>query len=103
MKALITGGAGLVGSETSRLLAQKGFEIISVDNFMRGRIFGPSGDTRKVMDRLHKDLNITHYEIDIRDDRLPELMKGVDLIVHTAAQPSHPRSIEIPEEDFDIN
>ncbi|MDG7047167.1 MAG: hypothetical protein JRN53_06250 [Nitrososphaerota archaeon] len=30
-------------------------------------------------------------------------MKGVDLIVHTAAQPSHPRSIEIPMEDFEIN
>jgi len=103
MKALITGGAGLVGSEVSRLFAEKGFEIITVDNYMRGKIFGPAGDTRRVMEGLRRSYNITHYEMDIRDDGVGELMKGVDLIVHAAAQPSHPRSIEIPMEDFSIN
>ncbi len=103
MKALITGGAGLVGSEVSKLLSEKGFEIITVDNYMRGKIFGPAGDTKGVMEKLRHAYNITHYEIDIRDDKVKELMKGVDLIVHTAAQPSHPRSIEIPMEDFEIN
>jgi nucleoside-diphosphate-sugar epimerase len=44
------------------------------------------------------------YNIDIRDvNKLQELIKGSDLIIHTAAQPSHPKSIEIPLEDFSIN
>lgn len=103
MKVLITGGAGLVGSECCRLFSEKGWDVISVDNNMRGTIFGKEGSTKSNADEVMKDHNIENHEIDIRDDRMEALIKKADAIVHTAAQPSHPRSIEIPVEDFQIN
>jgi len=103
MKILVTGGAGLVGSECCKLFAEKGWNVISVDNYMRGKIFGKDGDTSVTMKRLIKDYNIEHYEIDIRDEKIIEILKGVDAVIHTAAQPSHPKSIELPLEDFQIN
>ena len=45
MKILVTGGAGLVGSECSRLFAERGWNVITVDNYMRGKLFGKEGDT----------------------------------------------------------
>ena len=44
---LITGGAGLVGTECCRLFAEKGWRVISVDNYMRGEIFGAEGNTKE--------------------------------------------------------
>ena len=103
MKVLVTGGAGLVGSECCRLFSEKGWDVISVDNYMRGKIFGREGDTKKVMEKIRKDFNVEHHEIDIRDEKIIELIKKSDAVIHAAAQPSHPRSIEIPVEDFQIN
>jgi len=103
MKVLVTGGAGLVGSECCRLFAEKGWYVISVDNYMRGRLLGKEADTSIVMKKLLKEYNIEHYEMDIRDPKMWDLLKKVDATIHTAAQPSHPRSIEIPIEDFQIN
>ncbi len=103
MKILVTGGAGLVGSECCRLFSSEGYEVISVDNYMRGKIFGTDGNTSSTMKALTDELDIEHHDIDIRDEKMGELVKNVDAIIHTAAQPSHPRSIEIPVEDFQIN
>lgn len=103
MKILVTGGAGLVGSECCRLFSEKGWDVISVDNYMRGRIFGREGNTKNVMEKIRKDFNVEHHEIDIRDEKIIELIKKSDAVIHAAAQPSHPRSIEIPVEDFQIN
>ena len=103
MKVLITGGAGLVGSECIRLFSERNWEVVSVDNYMRGKIFGEQGDTRSNMKRVLEKCNITHFEMDIRNKQIGELIKEVDAVIHTAAQPSHPRSIEIPIEDFQIN
>lgn len=103
MKVLVTGGAGLVGSECCKLFAGKGHKVVSIDNFMRGKIFGADGNTKGNMDALVKDYDIEHHNIDIRDEGVADIIKGVDAVIHTAAQPSHPRSIEIPMEDFQIN
>jgi len=103
MRILITGGAGLVGSECCRLFAGKGHQVVSVDNYMRGEIFGSEGSTKANMQRLLKDLDIEHHEIDIRDERIVPLLRKADAVIHTASQPSHPKSIEIPMEDFQIN
>ena len=103
MKILITGGAGLVGSECCRLFAEKGCYVISVDNYMRGRLLGKEADTSIIMKKLLKEYDIEHHEMDIRDPKIIGLLKKVDAVIHTAAQPSHPRSIEIPLEDFQIN
>jgi len=105
MKVLVTGGAGLVGSECCRLFAEKGAQVISIDNYMRAKIFGLGGDTRNIIRRLLKQFaNIKHLECDIRDtDTVADLLSGIDAIIHCASQPSHPRSIEIAMEDFSIN
>ena len=102
-KILITGCAGLVGSECCKLFAEKGYKVIGVDNYMRGTLFGEEGNTKFVIQYLMKNYDIELYEIDIRDKKMVELIKNADIIVHTAAQPSHPKSIEIPMEDFHIN
>ena len=44
--ALITGSCGLIGSESTRFLADKGFECIGVDNDMRSYYFGESASTQ---------------------------------------------------------
>jgi CDP-paratose 2-epimerase len=102
-RILITGGAGLVGSECAKFFSLKGWHVITVDNYMRGRILGSEGDTSIVMRKLLREYNIEHHELDIRDDKICELLRKADAVIHTAAQPSHPRSIEIPLEDFSIN
>ncbi|MBS3067639.1 NAD-dependent epimerase/dehydratase family protein [Candidatus Micrarchaeota archaeon] len=103
MKILITGGAGLVGSECCKLFASDGWGVISIDNYTRGKLFGKESETSTTMMDLRKKYSIEHHEIDIRDEKIIEVVKKVDAVIHTAAQPSHPKSIEIPMEDFQIN
>jgi CDP-paratose 2-epimerase len=100
---LVTGGAGLVGSECCRLLVEKGYDVVSVDNYARGDIFGDDGDTERTAQNRLVDGNIDHHVMDIRDAEIHDIISRVDGIIHTAAQPSHPKSIEIPKQDFDIN
>ncbi|MBS1519469.1 MAG: NAD-dependent epimerase/dehydratase family protein [Bacteroidetes bacterium] len=106
-KILVTGSAGLVGSEVCVYFAEKGYEIHGVDNNQRAVFFGPQGDTIWNRDRLINTVkNYKHHEIDIRDRAaVLYLVKsiGPDAIVHAAAQPSHDRAAAIPFDDFDTN
>jgi CDP-paratose 2-epimerase len=78
-----------------------------LDNNQRAVFFGPQGDTRWNQRRLEQTLSdYSHHELDIRERaRVAALMKMLkpDLIVHTAAQPSHDRAAAIPFDDFDTN
>ena len=104
MKVVVTGSAGLVGTNCCEFYAAQGHEVIGIDNFMRGKLFGGEGDTKANMEYLTgKYKNIKFSGIDVRDEKVAELLKGADLVIHTAAQPSHPKSIEIPMDDFSIN
>jgi CDP-paratose 2-epimerase len=100
---LVTGGAGLVGSACCRELTEHGYDVVSVDNYNRGDIFGEEGSTEANASEYEQIGAIDHHEIDIRDDAMQDLVVDVDGIIHTAAQPSHPKSIDIPYEDFNIN
>lgn len=106
-RIIVTGSSGLIGSEVCVHFANRGWEVIGIDNNQRAAFFGPQGDTRWNQQRLENDLpNFRHYEADIRDREailkiIPEL--APDAIVHTAAQPSHDRAAAIPFEDFDTN
>lgn len=106
-RILVTGSSGLVGSEVCVYFAQKGYEIHGVDNNQRAVFFGPQGDTRWNQKRLAENIkSFQHHEFDIRDRQgILNLIKSIkpDVIVHTAAQPSHDRAAAIPFDDFDTN
>jgi CDP-paratose 2-epimerase len=108
MKALVTGSAGLIGSEAAKFFAQKGFEIVGIDNNMRSYFFGEEASTewnrKKIETQLKK--TYTHYNADIRDnDAIKKIFKEhkFDLIIHTAAQPSHDWAAREPFTDFTVN
>ncbi len=106
-KMLVTGSAGLIGSEVCLHFADLGWEIHGLDNNQRAVFFGPSGDNQWNQNRLQSLLkNYKHYDADIRDrGAILDLVKKIspDAIVHTAAQPSHDRAADIPFDDFDTN
>lgn len=85
------------------MFTELGWKVISVDNYMRGTLFGSSGNTESTIRKLEAELNLEHHEIDIRDDKIIPFIKRADAVIHAASQPSHPKSIEIPLEDFSIN
>lgn len=106
-KLLVTGSSGLIGSEVVAHFAARGWRVHGVDNNMRADFFGPQGDTRWNQQRLAERWPVfTHHELDIRDraavvKTIAELRP--DLIVHTAAQPSHDLAASRPFDDFDVN
>jgi CDP-paratose 2-epimerase len=106
-KILVTGSSGLIGSEVCVFFGAQGFQVHGVDNNQRAVFFGPQGDTRWNQKRLEGALSsFVHHEIDIRDRKgVGELLAEVkpDVLVHTAAQPSHDRAAAIPFDDFDTN
>lgn len=105
--ALITGSCGLIGSELVFYFSNLGWRVAGIDNHMRAVFFGHEGDTRGMLSRLLDGIPMyAHYEIDIRDrTRIDETMSSLkpDLIVHTAAQPSHDKAATIPFLDFEVN
>lgn len=107
MKALITGSAGLVGSDAVRFFTEKGFEIIGIDNDMRKAFFGEDASTAWNRDLLIKEFpNYTHLDNDIRDkEKIEDIFKKnkFDLIIHCASQPSHDWAAQDPETDFSVN
>lgn len=104
---LITGSAGLVGSEAVRFYSLKGYVVHGIDNNMRKHFFGPDGDTSRVRTSLIDAYkSYRHHDIDIRNSRaLEDLFRSVrfDLIIHAAGQPSHDWAVSDPVTDFDIN
>lgn len=106
---IVTGSAGLIGAETVRFFAAKGFAIVGIDNDMRSVFFGPEASTAWSRKELEERIpQYTHYEADIRDaaaiDRIfAEYGADIKLVVHTAAQPSHDWAAREPFTDFTVN
>jgi CDP-paratose 2-epimerase len=106
---IVTGSAGLIGSEAVRFFHEKGFAIVGIDNDMRSFFFGPTGSTSQTAQKLLSSLPGYRQEnIDIRDrEGINALFKslGAEIkgIIHTAAQPSHDWSALDPHTDFAIN
>jgi CDP-paratose 2-epimerase len=108
--AVITGSCGLIGSESAAHFGSAGMTVAGVDNDMRASFFGPEASTRASRERLERTLGdaYEHHDMDIRDrDGILKLFErygsAIELVVHTAAQPSHDWAAREPFTDFDIN
>lgn len=106
---LITGSAGLIGSESVAFFADKFDLVVGIDNNLRQYFFGQEASTDWNRTRLEEQFaNYRHYNADIRSaEQLEVIFKeyGTDLklIVHTAAQPSHDWAAKEPFTDFTVN
>jgi CDP-paratose 2-epimerase len=107
--AIITGAAGLVGSEAALFFASKGFDVVGVDNDMRRYFFGEDGSTAWRRVRLEQTVRgYQHVSADIRDEASMNAVFGkygrdVALVIHAAAQPSHDWAAREPITDFTVN
>jgi len=107
--AVITGSAGLIGSESVYFFSEKGFKIVGIDNDMRKYFFGEEASTTwKAVILKEKFPNYKHFNEDIRDlDAMEKIFTEygtrIKLIIHTAAQPSHDWAAKEPFTDFTVN
>ena len=96
MRALVTGGAGFIGSHICQELLSRGHQVLAVDNLASGRLenFEEFGDTK----------NFEFKKVDILDrGGLLPLFKGTDWVFHMAGLADIVPSIEKPELYFDVN
>jgi CDP-paratose 2-epimerase len=107
--AIVTGSAGLIGSESVAFFADKFDLIVGIDNDLRQYFFGKEASTNWNRQRLEERYpNYKHYSADIREVKDLEkifLEYGTDIkmVVHTAAQPSHDWAAREPFTDFTVN
>ena len=91
MKAVVTGGAGFIGSHIADALIEKGFEVFVVDNLSGGK-------------REHVNPKAIFKETDIRDlPKMKEIIVSADYVFHCAALPRVQFSIEQPIETNEVN
>jgi CDP-paratose 2-epimerase len=106
---MVTGSAGLIGSETVKFYARLGYDVVGIDNNLREVFFGADASTAWNRAELEKSFaNYTHFDSDIRD--FPSVLSifqkygsAISLVVHTAAQPSHDWAASDPFMDFSVN
>lgn len=99
MKALVTGGAGFIGSNLTHKLVREGHDVVVYDNLSR------PGAVKNV-DWLREDHgeHWTLRQADIRDfDALCDAAAGADVIYHLASQVAVTTSVQDPRHDFEVN
>lgn len=107
--AIITGSAGLVGSEASRHFSSCGLEVVGIDNNMRALYFGQEASTRWQRESLQRDIATYRHEVaDIREVEaiykiFRRYQKDISLVIHAAGQPSHEWAARQPITDFTVN
>jgi CDP-paratose 2-epimerase len=107
---IVTGSGGLIGSESVAHFAAAGFDVVGLENDMRARFFGDAASTAPTTERLIADYGevFRSLPVDIRDrdavERVfTELEGRVELVIHTAGQPSHDWAASDPHTDFAVN
>jgi CDP-paratose 2-epimerase len=108
--AIVTGSGGLIGSESVAHLVGAGYRVIGLENDMRARFFGPDASTAHTTAALTQRYpdEFSSLEIDIRDaDAILRVFSehagAIEIVIHTAAQPSHDWAASDPHTDFAVN
>jgi CDP-paratose 2-epimerase len=108
--AVVTGSAGLVGSEAVLHFGGLGLDVVGIDNDMRRTFFGDEASTASTRGELERRLGprYEHRELDVRDREgilalFARYGRAIELVVHAAAQPSHDWAAREPVTDFDVN
>ncbi|MBV9925975.1 MAG: NAD-dependent epimerase/dehydratase family protein [Acidobacteria bacterium] len=92
-KALVTGGAGFIGSNVVKLLVGEGFDVVVLDNLFSGY--------RKNLEPFPR---VGLIEADVRDEReVARAAEGAEVVFHLAASVGNVRSIENPVDDSEVN
>jgi UDP-glucose 4-epimerase len=95
-RAIITGGAGFIGSNLADRLVADGFEVVVYDNFATGQ--------RRFLEGVAGSPLATVVEGDLLDDgALREAMAGCDTVFHLAANADVRFGLEDPSRDFEQN
>jgi nucleoside-diphosphate-sugar epimerase len=95
-KYLVTGGAGFIGSNIVKKLLENEEFVRVADNFSTGK--------KENIEEFFGNNNFEFFEGDLVDlDFCKKSVKGVDFILHQAAVPSVPRSIEDPIKSNNAN
>lgn len=93
-RILVTGGAGFIGSHTVDLLLEKGYQVTVYDDFSAGRLTH--------LNVFHPNLKVVQGDILDYAFLLKE-MGNCDAVLHLAALPSVPKSIENPFQSLKVN
>jgi CDP-paratose 2-epimerase len=107
---VVTGSAGLIGSEAARSFGALGLQVVGIDNDMRRVFFGADASTTWTVQETQRLMEgrYEHHHLDIRDRGGVQALferfgRAIRLVIHTAAQPSHDWAAREPFTDFDIN
>lgn len=96
MKALVTGGAGFIGSHLAELLVARGHEVVIIDNLTSGRL--------ENLKAITDNPRFKFANVDIRDyPSLVPLFEGVDWVFHLAGLADIVPSIEMPAQYYSTN
>jgi CDP-paratose 2-epimerase len=107
MRILITGAGGLVGSEAVLYFSKQGHEVLGIDNNMREYFFGKESSVEPRLQELKQTVkSFKNININIANSlRVKDVVRQFlpDVLIHTAAQPSHDFAASYPMLDFQVN
>jgi UDP-N-acetylglucosamine/UDP-N-acetyl-alpha-D-glucosaminouronate 4-epimerase len=94
MRALVTGGAGFIGSNLVRVLLERGDEVRVLDNFSTG--------SRANLEEIEADIEVVEGELRSYE-RVHAAVRGIELVFHLGALGSVPRSVQDPLTSSAVN
>lgn len=93
-RVLVTGGAGFIGSHTVDLLLEQSMQVVVIDNFSAGKLSN--------LNAFHPGLTVVQADI-LDYTKLASEIAKCDAVLHLAALPSVPKSIEDPIVSLKVN